>query len=455
MRAYFIRRLLLVPVTMFGVTLIVFTVTRFVPGGPMERMLHEQAEAAVEGAAATRDAAGLAGLSEADLEELEEEYNLDKSIPVAYMMWLGVMPREVRLTKAEFGGRADELIGFVDDEREFDPERMVRMVPRGSGRTVLIEQEGGEVVSAKWEDDGSPIEEEGWQIRVESEQDRKERFANRMGMEADDENVPGYPPRAVVYRNQYSGLFQGDLGRSLSFGDPVTTLIWQRIPIALYFGILTYIITFAVCIPLGIVKAIKHRTWVDNTSSVLIFIGYSVPNFALGAIMLVYLGARLGWFPMFGLVSEGWAEMGMFEKVTDLAHHTVLPLTCYVIGSFAFMTMMLKNNLMDNLAADYVRTAMAKGVSFRRAVLRHAFRNSIIPIIAGIGNFIVILVSGSILIEQVFDIQGFGLLGFQAIISRDFPVFLGVLTIAAFLSLLGNVLSDMILALVDPRIRFD
>ena len=188
--------------------------------------------------------------------------------------------------------------------------------------------------------------------------------------------------------------------------------------------------------PLGILKAIKHRSAVDNLTSVLIFIGYAIPGFALGAVMLIYLGARGGWFPLFGLTSTDFSQMYFFEQMMDLAHHRVLPLTCYVIGGFAWLTMMMKNNLMENLATDYVRTAVAKGVSFRSAVFKHAFRNSIIPIASTMGQLITMIVGGSILIESVFDIQGFGLLQYQALLGRDQTVIMGTLTIAAALLLI-------------------
>ena len=147
-------------------------------------------------------------------------------------------------------------------------------------------------------------------------------------------------------------------------------------------------------------------------------IGYAIPGFALGAVMLIYLGARGGWFPLFGLTSADFSQMNFFEQIMDLAHHTVLPLTCYVIGGFAWLTMMMKNNLMENLATNYVRTAVAKGVSFRSAVFKHAFRNSIIPIASTMGQLITMIVGGSILIESVFDIQGFGLLQYQALLKE-------------------------------------
>jgi len=133
----------------------------------------------------------------------------------------------------------------------------------------------------------------------------------------------------------------------------------------------------------------------------------------------------------------------------------VLPLVCYIVGSFAMLTMLTKNNLMDNLAADYVRTAVAKGASFRQAVFGHAFRNSMIPIATSLGDLVTIFIGGSMLIETVFDIQGFGLLQYQSVIARDVPVIMGTLTIAALLMLIGHVISDVIVAMVDPRIKFE
>ena len=208
------------------------------------------------------------------------------------------------------------------------------------------------------------------------------------------------------------------------------------------------------CLPLGILKALRHRTFIDSASSILIFIGYSIPGFALGAILLVYFGARMNLFPLFGFTSANFSEMAPLDQVKDLAHHTALPLLCYLVGTFAMLTMLTKNNLMDQLAADYVRTAVSKGVSFRRAVIGHAFRNSMIPVATSAGGLVGIFIGGSMLVETVFDIQGFGLLQYQAVIARDMPVIMGTLTISAFLMLLGNIVSDMIVAMVDPRIKF-
>lgn len=447
MKSYFLRRFLLIPPTLLGITFLVFAITRFVPGGPMDRMLQQAAGDADGGGGkkASNEASG--GLSPEQMEELEEQFGLDKSMPVAYLQWLGVAPREVRISKGEFGEVGDGTVGGGGD----DPDNTATLVLRGDGRLVEVRKKGDGIVSAKYRSNGKDISEDGWTLRYEDEEMRQERFRKRSLKGAE---VPAYAPRAVAFRTNFSGLLQGDLGRSTVYNDPVWAMILARVPVAVYFGLLTAFITYAVCLPLGVLKALKHRTFIDSASSILIFIGYSIPGFALGAILLVHFGARMNLFPLFGLTSPDFAEMAPWDQAKDLAHHTVLPLLCYLIGTFAMLTMLTKNNLMDQLSSDYVRTAVAKGVGFRKAVFGHAFRNSMIPIATSAGSLVEIFIGGSILVETVFDIQGFGLLQYQAVIARDVPVIMGTLTIAAFLMLLGKVISDVIVAMVDPRIKF-
>ena len=446
-KSYFLRRLLLIPPTLIGITLLVFTITRFVPGGPLERMLQESSRGADQGGKRAASNQSQGGMSEEQLEELEEQFGLDKPVFIAYCQWLGVAPREVRISKGEFGDRGDERIGSG-----LDPATTGAVVLRGDGRAVQVKRLNETIVSAVFAQSGTPVENEGWKIRYESENDRKARYQRR---NSDKETTPAYPPRAVIYQTRFSGVLQGNLGRSTVYSDPVDQMIFERMPTAAYFGLLTAIITYAICLPLGVLKALKHRTFIDTSSSVLIFLGYSIPGFALGAILLVHLGARMNLFPLFGLTSPDYDQLDSWAKVKDIAHHTVLPLTCYVIGSFAMLTMLTKNSLMDNLAADYVRTAVAKGVSYPRAVFFHAFRNSMIPVATSLGSLVEIFIGGSMLIETVFDIQGFGLLQYQAVIARDVPVIMGTLTVAAFLMLIGQVISDLLVAMVDPRIKFE
>jgi microcin C transport system permease protein len=444
---YFIRRLLLIPPTLIGITLLVFAITRFVPGGPGERLLQQAARGADQGGKRASTSESQSGLNEEQLEEIEEQFGLNLPILVGYAQWLGVLPKATQISKGEFGGSDDDRIGAG-----IDPENTAILVLRGDGRTVHVTRQGGAVTTAVFAESGQPIAGDGWRLRYETESDRQARFRQRTG---GAEEPPAYAARAVVFRSHFDGLLQGNLGRSTSYNEPVEQMILARMPIAVYFGLLTALLTYAVCLPLGVLKALKHRTFIDTSSSVLIFLGYSIPGFALGAILLVHLGARLHWFPLFGLTSAGFDQLDTWGKVKDLAHHTVLPLTCYMVGSFAMLTMLTKNNLMDNLAADYVRTAVAKGVSFKRAVFGHAFRNSMIPVATSLGSLVEVFIGGSLLVETVFDIQGFGLLQYHALIARDVPVIMGTLVIAAFLMLLGHVLSDLIVAMVDPRIKFE
>lgn len=452
MKDYFLRRLLLVPVTMLGVTFLVFLITRAAPGGPLEKaMMEAQTVSESGGGGGGQQQTG--GLDEETIEANEEEFGYDKPVVIAYLQWLGLWSRERSISKSEFYERGEDSLGSDLIE---DAENETIVVLKGVGREVFVRRDEGTAVESYYvKSPKESLKENGWRVRIETPDDRKGRWARREGKKKDQ--AKDYKHRAVIYQPRLSGVLQGDFGESKEFGDPVLSLIKARIPVALYFGILTAIITYTVCLPLGILKAIKHRTFIDNATSVLIFVGYSVPGFALGALMVVYLAARAGWFPMFGLDSPELADLPWWdwERVVDRAHHTVLPLISYVVGSFAFLTMMMKNSLMDNLASDYVRTAVAKGVNYRRAVFKHAFRNSIIPVASTLGQLITILVSGSILIESVFDIQGFGLLQFQALQGRDTPVIMGTLTIAAFLLVVGNILSDLIVAMIDPRVKFN
>jgi microcin C transport system permease protein len=259
----------------------------------------------------------------------------------------------------------------------------------------------------------------------------------------------------VSYAQWLGKLIRGDLGVSTRYYDSVWSMIRDRIPISLYFGILSLIATYGVCIPLGIAKAIRHKGVFDNLSSIVVFIGYAIPGWVAGIVMILLFASHWEIFPLGELVSENFEELSLASKFTDLAWHTVMPLAAYLIGAFSFMTFLMKNTLMDNLAADYVRTAMAKGLSFKRAVFGHALRNSLIPIATTFGNNISVILSGSFLVEKVFNIDGMGLLGYESVVERDYPVVMGVLAISSLLFLIGNILSDMCVALVDPRVKFD
>ncbi len=442
MRHYIIRRLLLMPITLVGITFVVFCLTRMVPGGPVERLLQEQAISALAGDKAVSAPGGMA-VGEDDIEKLEEMFNLQEPVWKAYLQWLGIRRRQTEITKAEFGADGSAFLTIASRH--------------GSSAVIEVRKEGAAAVyrAAPW------FADEHWRIRLESPHDRALRWAKRHGITdaaaiAQRERSPeGCRWRAIAYKKSFDGLLQGRLGYSYKYNEPVVGMMMERLPVSLYFGVLGALMTYLISIPLGVFKALSHKSLFDSVSSLLIFTGYAVPGFALGAVLLVYLGARLEWFPLYGLTSPGFSSMGFADQAKDLAMHTVLPLSCYVVSTFAMTTMMMKNNLMEKLSADYIRTAVAKGISFRRAVWGHAFRNAVIPIASTLGSVICSVVGGSLLIERVFDIQGFGMLSFQALMDKDYSLIMGTLLLTSVVIILGNLLSDILVAFIDPRIKFD
>ena len=342
MTGYFIRRLLLVVPTFIGITIAVFVVMHFVPGGPIERQLlaYKMAVASEGGASG-----GLVGfgteLPPDALEELRRFYGFDKPLHIRYLSWLW---------------------------------NVVRL----------------------------------------------------------------------------------DLGTSYVYQDPVWEVIRTRFPVSIFLGLTGFLLSYLVCIPLGVLKAVHHQSKFDFLSSFVVFLGYSVPGWALGAALLVLFGGGSFWsvFPLGGFRPGDWELLSLGEKIVGQLRHMFLPVVCYMVGSFATLTILTKNSLLENLGQDYVRTAFAKGLDERRVIFVHALRNSLIPLATGLGHVFSLILAGSFLIERVFNIDGMGYLGYTSILQRDYPVALGILVIGSLLLLVGNILSDMIYAAIDPRIRF-
>lgn len=260
-------------------------------------------------------------------------------------------------------------------------------------------------------------------------------------------------PLIVRYFIWLGGLATGDFGTSYVYAEPVLDVITSRFPISIYFGIIGFILSYSVCIPLGIMKALKNNSTFDLATSSIVFVGYSIPGWALGVFLMAVFGKELGWFPLGDFRSDGWEYLSTGEQITDQIHHTVLPVISYMAGSFAVLTVLMKNSLLENLGQDYIRTAFAKGLSEKRAIFVHAVRNSLIPIITGLSSILAIFVAGSFLIERVFNINGIGLLGYNSVVNRDYTVMMGLLVINVFILLFGNLFRDVLYAIVDPRIR--
>ncbi len=249
-----------------------------------------------------------------------------------------------------------------------------------------------------------------------------------------------------------------DFGQSYYYHQSVVSLVVSRLPVSMSLGLWTFLIVYGVCIPLGIGKAVRDGSRFDIFTSTVILVGYAVPGFVLGIILIVLFGGGSFWsiFPLRGLVSDNWASLGIGMKIADYLWHMVLPITASAVGSLAVMTMLTKNSFLEEINKQYVLTARAKGLSEGHVLYRHVFRNAIIPIITGFpGYFIASFFTGSLLIETIFSLNGLGLLAYESVMNRDYPVVLGTLYFFTLIGLVSRLLSDLSYVLVDPRITFE
>lgn len=342
--AYLLRRLLLAVPTFAGITVVCFSLTRFLPGGPVEMRLMRMRGLAAGEAGSVAAAVGASGVSAEHRRQIEAQFGFDKPLPRQYWDWLVV---------------------------------------------------------------------------------------NRMGM-----RLPSYDyPDKTAWQ-----------------------LIRSRLPVSVWFGAAAFILTYLVCIPLGIAKALSHGQAFDAVSSLVVFVAYAIPSFALAMVLKMALCGTVDGlpdiFPLGGLSSDFDCDPGRWQWLADRAWHMALPVACYVAGSFAMLTLLMKNSLLDQISADYVRTVIAKGATRRRAVWGHALRNALVPVATGFGPMIGLLFAGSIIVETVFEIPGMGRLSWDALVGRDYAVFLALLSLTAGLQLVGNLVSDALYMLIDPRIDF-
>jgi len=361
-------------------------------------------------------------LPESAMRELKRYYGFDKPGWQRYLIWLGVWPREIK--HRNFTLKPD--MTHIEKRVGKQSGQIWKVDIKLEGNKYLVYEKDG-TLSTIWKTDIEKINDDG-------------------------------SKEGVVYQREFSGILTGNLGKSYTYAKPVTEVMKPRFKISLLFGLIGYFLTYIVCIPLGISKALKHGSGFDFVSSVLIFIAYSIPGWALGGVLLVLLGGGSFWdiFPLGGFHSptEIWEKMTIIEKIIDQAHHAILPIFAWSITTFATMTILMKNSLLENLSQDYIRTAFAKGIAEKRVVWLHAFRNSLIPIAAQIGYVIAAIIANSYLIERVFNINGFGKMSFQAIMDRDYPIIMGFLIVVVLIRLIANIISDLAIASVDPRIRF-
>jgi microcin C transport system permease protein len=249
-----------------------------------------------------------------------------------------------------------------------------------------------------------------------------------------------------------------DFGNSFFRDRPVMQLVIDRLPVSISLGLWTTLLVYLISIPLGIRKAVKDGSRFDLWTSAAVIVGYAVPSFLFALLLIVVFagGSYVTWFPLRGLVSEGWRAMPWPQLVLDYLWHMALPVTALVIGGFAGLTMLTKNSFLEEINKTYVQTARAKGATERRVLLGHVFRNAMIIVIAGFPSaFIGILFTGALLIEIIFSLEGLGLLGYEAALSRDYPVMFGTLYFFTLLGLVMAIVRDLTYVLVDPRIDFE
>ena len=278
-------------------------------------------------------------------------------------------------------------------------------------------------------------------------------------MVADLEKQFGFDkPLPVRFFTMVWNYLRLDLGDSYFQDRPVFGLIVERMPVSISLGFWSLLVIYGVSIPLGVAKAVRDGTRFDFATSTMIFVGYAIPGFILAIMLIVVFagGNYLDIFPLRGLTSENWHELGWFDKILDYLWHLTLPLIALTVGGFATLTMLTKNSFLEEISKQFVLTARAKGLTERRVLYGHVFRNAMLIVIAGFpAAFVGILFTGSLLIEVIFSLDGMGLLSYEAVIKRDYPILLGTVFIFSLVGLVMHLIGDLTYVLVDRRIDFD
>lgn len=345
MWSYILKRVLLMIPTLFGIMLITFVVTQFVPGGPVEQMVSQLQgrEAAGEGpSAAGSGYRGRQGVDAARVEEIKKLYGFDKPAPERFVQMLGQFARF-------------------------------------------------------------------------------------------------------------------DLGKSFFYNKNVWQLILEKLPVSISLGVWTFLLVYLISLPLGIAKAVRAGSRFDIATTAIVLLGYAIPSFVMGVVLLVFFagGSFVQWFPLRGLTSTNWEQLSAAGKIVDYFWHIALPVASMVLGGFAIITILTKNSVLEEIRKQYVLTARAKGLDERTVLWRHVFRNAMIPIMTGFpAAFVGAFFSGSLLIETLFSLDGLGLLSYESVIRRDYPVVLGSLFFFTIIGLLTTLLRDLSYVWVDPRVKY-
>ncbi len=281
------------------------------------------------------------------------------------------------------------------------------------------------------------------QVKVGAE--AKERLKTLYGLDK---------PWYVQYFNWLKRLTRLDFGKSFKDDRPVSKKIFERLPATLLLNISSLLLIFSLALPIGIYSAIKQNSLFDKGMTVFVFLGFSIPTFWLALLLMILFGIKLGILPISGLRSLNWDDLSFFARIWDTVKHLILPVFVSGFTGLAGLSRYSRASMLEVIHQDYIRTARAKGLPEKEVIFKHALRNALIPVVTILGLSLPDLIGGSFIFETIFSYPGMGRLGYEAIMARDYPVVMGVGTIAAFLTLLGNFLADIIYAYVDPRIRY-
>lgn len=312
---------------------------------------------------------------------------------------------------------------------------------------------------------GGPVEQLMAEARTSEKAGAGEGISYKAGRDSDAKQIAelkklyGFDkPAHERYVEMIGNFLRFDLGRSFLHNKDVWTLIKEKLPVSISLGLWTFVLSYLVSVPLGVAKAVREGSRFDALTSLLVLLGYAIPGFVLGVLLIVLFagGSFVEWFPLRGLVSDNWAELSWPARVADYLWHLTLPLICMTIGSFAVTTMLTKNTFVEEIRKQYVLVALAKGLSERSVLWRHVLRNAMIPLVTGFpAAFIGAFFAGSVLIETLFSLDGLGLLAYESVVRRDYPVVMGSLYLFTLVGLAVKLVADVLYVVVDPRVQFD
>lgn len=480
MYGYILKRMLLMIPTLIGIVTITFVISEFVPGGPVDQiraMLEGHSapgaggEVAMTGGPLTTSKKKLDPKLEMRLKRI---YGLNLSMAERYLrmlLWFGrdsiISSREVdEGTTEKFVRQGRNCIILRLDDRYYAYHNSWKVKEQEGGKTkwkqgeVVFDQkkkifrsvlDGTEFdyrTGAKLNGEGGlrPI-----QLVTEPNQDWIEIYARESAWEA------------LTNYDNWHGFFLLKFGRSILHNKTVLELVKERLPVSISLGVFSFFISYTTCILLGIAKAVRNGSPFDSITSVIILFGYSIPGFVLAVLLIVLFGPGDGHIieliPISGLSSAGdpgYQDWSLFKRTLDYFHHLVAPIICLSIGSFAVLTILTKNSVLEEFHRLYAVAARARGLSERKVLYKHILRNSLIPLATGFPTrFLAMFFTGALLIEQIFSLDGIGLLGYTAVMERDFPVIMGSLFVFTMLGLASVLLRDICYVIVDPRITFD